>query len=361
MPQTKGNTPTDKSPGADRGAPTAALPEGLQDLMEQPRDVKSKLIQYHAMIARLLASELMEEEVECLAGERYSRDKLCGGRHCRCGSNPGSIRIAGERVPSAGIPTHVPRVRDTEASVERPLQSYHAMKRVHVPKELSDAILLWLAQGDYERVAGQQMIICMGVTVEGYRRVLGFTETTTEHSAPIKELFRDLLDRGLRFAGGVLCVIDGSKGLREAIADVFGRKALVQRCQWHKRENVVGHLSEADQPAWRAKLQRAYKEGSNTAARVRLMGLRADLEQLNRRTAQSLTAGLEETLTLPPPGALRRAGEKPEDDKLHREPKRPGRPPDCSREALASLSATTPLDGAGSLGGGGPDASPRRL
>ena len=184
----------------------------------------------------------------------------------------------------------------------------------------------------------------MGVTVKGYKRVLGFTEATTEHSTPIKELFRDLLERGLRFAGGVLCIIDGSKGLRKAIADVFGRKALVQRCRWHKRENVVGYLPKADQSAWRAKLQRAYEKGSYAAARERLMGPRADFEQLNRRAARSLTEGLEETLTLPPPGALRRAGTEPEDDKLHREPKRPGGPPHRAREALASLSATTPLD-----------------
>jgi len=343
MPQTKGSTPTDKSPVADRAAQAAALPRGLQDLMEQPLDVKLQLIQHHATMARLLASELLEAEVERLAGERYSRDKPHGGRYCRWGSNPGSIRIAGERVP-----VDVPRVRDTEVCAERPLQSYQAMKRAHVPEELTDAILLGLAQGDYERVAGQfidgfglsqssvsrrfteraqealeafeqrslaeetyvalwidgkhvagqQMIICMGVTVEGYKRVLGFTEATTEHSAPIKELFRDLLERGLRFAGGVLCVIDGSKGLRKAIRDIFGRKALVQRCQWHKRENVVGYLPKADQPTWRAKLQRAYEEGSYGAARRRLTGLRAGLEQLNRRAARSLTEGLEETLTL---------------------------------------------------------------
>ena len=59
----------------------------------------------------------------------------------------------------------------------------------------------------------------------------------------------------------------------------------------------MGYLPKADQPTWRAKLQRAYEEGSYGAAR-RLMGLRADLEQLNRRAARSLTEGLEETLTL---------------------------------------------------------------
>ena len=44
--------------------------------------------------------------------------------------------------------------------------------------------------------------------MKGYKRVLGFTEATTEHSAPTGELFHDLLERGLRFAGGVLCIID---------------------------------------------------------------------------------------------------------------------------------------------------------
>ena len=146
--------------------------------------------------------------------------------------------------------------------------------------------MLWI---DGKHVHGQQMIICMGVTVEGYKRVLGFTEATTEHSAQIKELFRDLLERGLRFACGVLCVIDGGTGLRIAIRDVFGRNALVQRCQWlGTGECCVGYLPKADQPTWRAKLQRVYEEGSYGAARKRLTGLRAELEQLNRRAARSL-------------------------------------------------------------------------
>ena len=34
---------------------------------------------------------------------------------------------------------------------------------------------------------------------------------------------------------------DGSKGLRKAVNEVFGRGALIQRCQWHKRENVVSY------------------------------------------------------------------------------------------------------------------------
>ena len=58
---------------------------------------------------------------------------------------------------------------------------------------------------------------------------------------------------------GLLCIIDGAKGLRTAIQTVFGAQALVQRCQWHKRENVVRYLPKAQQAAWRRRLQQAYE------------------------------------------------------------------------------------------------------
>ena len=142
------------------------------------------------------------------------------------------------------------------------------------------------------------MITCVGVTEKGHKKVLGFTQATNEHSGPIKELFRDLIERGLCFEDGLLCVVDGGKGLRKAIDDIFGRNAQVQRCQWHKRETVVSYLPKADQPKWRKKLQRAYQEPSYESAKERLRGLRARLEQINRRAARSLMEGLEETLTL---------------------------------------------------------------
>ena len=100
-------------------------------------------------MARLLAEELLDEEVESLAGERYSR-KEDGNPFRRWGSNSGSIRIDGEKVP-----IDVPRVRDTDAEEERSLESYQAMKSAEVGPELTKAILLGLSQGDYGRVVGQ--------------------------------------------------------------------------------------------------------------------------------------------------------------------------------------------------------------
>ena len=70
---------------------------------------------------------------------------------------------------------------------------------------------------------------------------------------------RTLVKRGLRLEPGLLCVIDGAKGLRTAIRTVFGAQALIQRCQWHKRENVVRYLPKTQQAAWRRRLQQAYE------------------------------------------------------------------------------------------------------
>jgi transposase-like protein len=317
--------------------------ETLRQVLDQPVKVKLQLLQHYAEMARLLAGEIMDEEVETLTGRCYSRDKPHGGRYRRWGCNPGSICVDGERVP-----VDVPRVRNVEAGVERPLQSYRSMKEAAPSNRLAETILLGLSQGDYQRVAsqfvdgfglsqssvsrrfakraekalrkfesrpleeenflalwidgkhvaGEQMIICAGVTEAGHKKVLGFTQATTERSGPIKELFRDLLERGLTFEEGLLCVVDGGKGLRKAIDEVFGQRAQVQRCQWHKRENVVSYLPKADQKTWRSKLRRAYQEPSYEAAKARLLELKTELEPINRKAARSLEEGLEETLTL---------------------------------------------------------------
>ena len=96
----------------------------------------------------------------------------------------------------------------------------------------------------------------------------------------------------------MLVVIDGSKGLRAAVRKVFHDKAIIQRCQWHKRENVVSYLPQSHQKAWRKKLQRAYEQPTYEAARQALERLKPELRLLNASAVNSLEEGLEETLTL---------------------------------------------------------------
>jgi hypothetical protein len=46
------------------------------------------------------------------------------------------------------------------------------------------------------------------------------------------------VERGLRFDLGLLVVPDGAKGLHAAVPEVCGAAGILQRCQWHKREDV---------------------------------------------------------------------------------------------------------------------------
>lgn len=46
----------------------------------------------------------------------------------------------------------------------------------------------------------------------------------------------------------ILAVIDGGKVIRNAIRGILGKNAVVQRCQRHKTENVLGHLPKKKHP-----------------------------------------------------------------------------------------------------------------
>src|SRR2546428_8406613 len=101
-------------------------------------------------------------------------------------------------------------------------------------------------------------LIALGVTADGTKRFLGFVETDTENEKVLTPFLRTLVERGLDTSQGLLVVTDGGKGLRSAVRQVFQKKALVQRCMWHKRENVVSYLAKSEQASWRRLLQVAY-------------------------------------------------------------------------------------------------------
>ncbi len=142
------------------------------------------------------------------------------------------------------------------------------------------------------------MVIALGITATGEKVVLGLVETATENARVCAAFLRDLVERGLRSDQGLLCVLDGAKGLRKAIQTVFGARAVVQRCQWHTRENVVAYLPRPQQATWRRKLQQAYERPTYAEAKAALLRLRRELRLVNASAAASLDEGFEETLTL---------------------------------------------------------------
>ena len=151
---------------------------------------------------------------------------------------------------------------------------------------------------DGKSFADDQLVIALGVTVRGEERVLGLVETATENQRVCAAFLRELVERGFHVGDGLLVVLDGAKGLRAAVAEVLGAGAQVQRCQWHKRENVVRHLPPGLQPTWRRKLQAAYEQPTYAQAKAALRRLEAELRLLNASAAKSLNEGFEETLTL---------------------------------------------------------------
>jgi putative transposase len=151
---------------------------------------------------------------------------------------------------------------------------------------------------DGKTFAEDTMVTALGVTMEGKKVVLGFVQASTENAEVLTPFLRSLLDRGLKIAQGILVILDGGKGLGAAVRRAFGKKALVHRCQWHKRENVMDHLSKSEQAWWRKRLQRAYERPTYEEAKTALKEIRRDLEERNLSAVGSLDEGFEETLTL---------------------------------------------------------------
>ena len=91
-----------------------------EEYAELDVDTKVELIRSLVPLGLMHVEELLDAEVTALAGARYARkDASVGGR--RHGSNPGTVGLAGQRVP-----IRVPRIRHVAGS-EMPLRSYEAL------------------------------------------------------------------------------------------------------------------------------------------------------------------------------------------------------------------------------------------
>lgn len=142
------------------------------------------------------------------------------------------------------------------------------------------------------------VLLAVGVDSQGQKHVLALREGTTENATVGKALRTDLRERGLDLDQPRLFVIDGGTGLRKAIRETCGPTAVVQRCQVHRRRNVLEHLPETMRPRVRRVLDDAYGLTDAALAKRRLLQLAAGLEHAQPGAAASLREGLDETLTL---------------------------------------------------------------
>ena len=145
---------------------------------------------------------------------------------------------------------------------------------------------------------GQQMVVALGIGEDGKKTILGIRQGATENATVVGELLGDLLERGLDFTQPRLYVLDGGKALTAAVKKHAGESAAIQRCQVHKRRNVLDHLTDEHKPSVAKKLNAAYALEDYAAAKQALDKLHRELMDLNPSAARSLGEGMEETLTV---------------------------------------------------------------
>jgi transposase-like protein len=313
--------------------------EEMKSLNES--STRIELIQMLIPVGLQAIEEELQSEVSKLAGARYTRTHP---DLKRWGCNEGSVFLGDQKVSIA-----VPRVRDILQGKEVPLSSYRGFQS---PRSIDEVVFKRLINGistrKYEKAALEvpatfgikksgisrkfirasarklkeclerdlsgydivsifidgkgfaenEIIIALGITLTGEKVVLGFIESSTENARVCRDFMNELINRGLNTDNEILFVIDGAKGIYKGIKTALSEKAVIQRCQWHKRENILKYLDKKHQSNFRRKLQSAYEQPTYEAAKKKLNLIKRELAILNQSAVRSLEEGMEETLTL---------------------------------------------------------------
>jgi len=309
------------------------------DRTEVLRQMQEGLHQVGVVLGLELTALMMQDEVERLCGRRYEHQAERGAT--RHGRQRGVISIAGQKIA-----IDRPRVRSTS---ELPLEVYGMARREDA---MPAAVLARMVRGvscrDYQGViesvtdgfgvkrssvsraftaasvkkiaevserhlddtrfpvvfidgigwAETTMIVALGLSEDGTKRVLGFREGATENGEVCTSLLESLVERGLDAERATLFVIDGGKALRRAITKVWGARALVQRCRVHKKRNIEAHVPDRLWPDVAHMLDKAWIEPDVERARKKLLTVVGYLDRIAPDAASSLREGLEETLTV---------------------------------------------------------------
>lgn len=311
-------------------------PEALRAMLE------GDLHRFAIDLGLLVAGRFLESEVTRLCGERYQRNP--GRQHTRYGHQPGFVTLAGQKASLSR-----PRVRQAGGGPEVELSLYQALQSDDaMPEAALKRMVRGVSTRNYEEVvevaregfgvkkssvsrafvkataaslqelssrklnqerflaifldgveyAGETMLVALGLSETGEKKILGLRQGASENAAVCTALLEELRERGLDTSQPILAVIDGSKALAAAVKRVWGEKARIQRCQIHKRRNVEAHLPDKHHDELRRLLHAAWHETDYDRAKKQLLTTVRWLERLSPDAANSLREGMEETLTV---------------------------------------------------------------
>ena len=151
---------------------------------------------------------------------------------------------------------------------------------------------------DGEHLAERCVVVALAITAEGTKKPVGLWDGSTENKTVVRALLADLVERGLKFDDGLLVVLDGAKALAAGVREVFGTKALIQRCTLHKRRNVAEHLPDKDTAWVEAKLVKAFGHPDPDQGLRNAKQLATQLDKRYPGASASLREGLQEMFTV---------------------------------------------------------------
>jgi len=286
--------------------------------------------------------ELLEQDVEALCGQRYERKQNDGLCH-RAGSDETSIILDGVKVK-----TRRPRVRNEEGEVELPTlaklqdqdlfddQIKHRLLRGISTRNYSEVVAAWskktgvskssvsrafvrVSQKSLEELnhldlskfrfvgmmidgvdfAGTAVIVAMGVTDDLQKIPLGIREGDTENSVVVKDLLASIMERGFTLrCARLIAVLDGAKALRKAVADVFGERAIFQRCWLHKLRNLKKYMPEKFHGDLYWRMKKLMGLTTHAEAKLELLRLTEWLDTISLSAGNSLRECGQDLLTV---------------------------------------------------------------
>jgi putative transposase len=262
----------------------------FKEIQEQPEKLFEMIrVDIRQSVGKYL-SELMDKELTCFLG-REPYERIQTESNHRNGSYPRNFTLKGIGEVDVRVPRDregdfktqiIPRSKRYEDELRQDLsmmfltgvstrtlsmmserligRSISATEVSNANKELIDAVERWRSRdlseepikyvfldgvnfdmridGSIEKVP---VLVAIGVTEAGHKRVLGFQAGDKESAPTWREFFKDLKKRGLNGTNIVLGVMDGLPGLEKVFREEFP-KAKVQRCQVHVSRNVLAKV-----------------------------------------------------------------------------------------------------------------------
>lgn len=144
------------------------------------------------------------------------------------------------------------------------------------------------------RVEVMPVLIALGVREDGVKEVLAMEAQLAEKEASWLEVIEDLVRRGLKKPE--LAIIDGNKGLRNALEQVWP-KVSVQRCTVHKLRNLEQHTPAYIYPEVKSDYQKITQAQDLKVAQQNHKAFVAKWKDKLPKVVASLEEAQEEILT----------------------------------------------------------------